>query len=211
MNTETPKQYLPLAGRAVIEWSLSPFLAHPQCMGVVVVVSAADEHWSSLSVSRHERVRTAIGGTERVDSVRAGLLALQGLSAHDWVAVHDAARPCLSAADLNVLLDALKDEKTGALLATPVRDTLKRTAADARVEATVSRAHLWHALTPQIFPYGLLLRALSESLDSGVGTTDEAQAIERLGLKPRLVQGSADNLKITIAEDLARAARVLAS
>jgi 2-C-methyl-D-erythritol 4-phosphate cytidylyltransferase len=205
-----PKQYLPLAGRAVIEWSVAPFIAHAECVGIVVVVAPEDERWRDLALSRNSRVRAVGGGQERSDSVLAGITALRDqCSDNDWVLVHDAARPCLAAADLDRLLDTLRDDAVGGLLAAPMVDTLKRADEQQRVEATVEREKLWRALTPQMFRYGVLSHALGEAARSGIPVTDEAQAVELLNLRPRLVAGSADNFKITIAEDLARAERVL--
>lgn len=207
-----PKQYLQLAGRSVIEWALAPFLERSDCERIVVVLAEQDRHWSELPLARHPRISTAIGGTERVDSVRAGLRALVALANDDdWVLVHDAARPCLRATDLGRLIDELADDGVGGLLAAPVVDTLKRSDANDRVQATVSRESLWRALTPQMFRYGVLDRALGAVSDSGAAPTDEAQAVEALGLQPRLVRGDPDNIKITLPEDIERAARVLAS
>ena len=207
-----PKQYLQLAGRSVIEWALAPFLERSDCERIVVVLAEQDRHWSELPLARHPRLSTAIGGTERVDSVRAGLRALVALANDDdWVLVHDAARPCLRATDLGRLIDELADDGVGGLLAAPVVDTLKRSDANDRVQATVSRESLWRALTPQMFRYGVLDRALGAVSDSGAAPTDEAQAVEALGLQPRLVRGDPDNIKITLPEDIERAARVLAS
>lgn len=203
------KQYLRLAGRAVIEWSLAPLLARPECAGVVVALGAEDREFATLDVSRDPRVRPVIGGAERADSVRAGLDALQ-LDNSAWVLVHDAARPCLTAQEVDVLLRTLESDPVGGLLAAPVVDTLKRADAAGRVTQTVNRDGLWRALTPQMFRYGLLQQALRHAHDSGLVVTDEAQAVEELGQQPRVVPGSADNLKITLPEDLRRAERLLA-
>jgi 2-C-methyl-D-erythritol 4-phosphate cytidylyltransferase len=207
-----PKQYLQLAGRSVIEWALAPFLERSDCERIVVVVAENDPHWSELPLARHHpKISTALGGAERVDSVRAGLRALVSLADEDdWVLVHDAARPCLRATDLSRLIDELADDGVGGLLAAPVVDTLKRADASDRVLATVPRESLWRALTPQMFRYGVLDRALHAVRD-GAPPTDEAQAVEALGLQPRLVRGDPDNIKITLPEDIERAARVLAS
>jgi 2-C-methyl-D-erythritol 4-phosphate cytidylyltransferase len=143
--------------------------------------------------------------------VRAGLAALQGRAEEqDWVLVHDAARPCLTDADLERVLSTLWMDEVGGMLAAPVVDTLKRADEGGRVEQTVSRASLWLALTPQMFRYGVLRRALEAAATSNANVTDEAQAIETIGLRPRLVQGSADNLKVTVPADLERARRILA-
>ncbi|HKU15794.1 MAG TPA: 2-C-methyl-D-erythritol 4-phosphate cytidylyltransferase [Steroidobacteraceae bacterium] len=207
-----PKQYLQLAGRSVIEWALAPFLERGDCERIIVVLAEQDRQWAQLPLSHHPRVATTTGGAERVDSVRAGLRALAAYSdERDWVLVHDAARPCLRAADLDRLIDELRDDAVGGLLGAPVVDTLKRADQAQRVQETVSRASLWRALTPQMFRYGVLDRALRAVDDSRAPPTDEAQAVEALGLQPRLVRGDPDNIKITLPDDVERAARLLES
>jgi 2-C-methyl-D-erythritol 4-phosphate cytidylyltransferase len=213
MGTDAlPKQYLPLAGRTVIEWSLRPFFARADCAAIVVVLAQDDRRWHQLSVARDPKIMTARGGAQRIDSVRAGLAALSDRAReHDWVLVHDAARPCLTADDLDRLINDVRDDDAGGLLAVPVVDTLKRASDTNRALETVPRTALWRALTPQMFRFGLLKRALAEASDRGRAVTDEAQAIEALGLHPRLVAGDADNLKITVPDDLQRAERILQS
>lgn len=207
-----PKQYLQLAGRSVIEWALAPLLERSDCERVVVVLADQDRHWPQHALARHPKIVTATGGAERVDSVHAGLRALAPQAMErDWVLVHDAARPCLRAADLNRLIVELRDDEVGGLLAAPVVDTLKRSDAADRVHETVSRASLWRALTPQMFRYAVLERALRAAHASHSMPTDESQAVEALGLQPRLVSGDPDNIKITLPEDLERAARLLRS
>lgn len=204
-----PKQYLSLAGKTVLEWSLAPLLARQECAGVVVALSADDRRWSTLAVSRDPRVSAVMGGVERAHSVHAGLQSLH-LDDDAWVLVHDAARPCLSAQEVDALLTMLAHDPVGGLLAAPVVDTLKRTDAAGRVIETVNREGLWRALTPQMFRYGVLARALHRARERGVAVTDEAQAVEGMGLQPRVVAGRPDNIKITLPEDLARAERILA-
>ena len=207
-----PKQYLQLAGRSVIEWAIAPLLDRAECERVVVVLAEKDRHWSEQSLARHPKVVTVTGGAERVDSVRAGLSALASqANERDWVLVHDAARPCLRPADLHRLISELGDDAVGGLLAAPVVDTLKRGDVTDRVQETISRASLWRALTPQMFRYSVLDRALRAAEDARSAPTDEAQAVEVLGLQPRLVRGDPDNIKITLPEDVERAARLLKS
>ncbi|GFE80777.1 2-C-methyl-D-erythritol 4-phosphate cytidylyltransferase [Steroidobacter agaridevorans] len=212
MGAAVPKQYLPLAGRTVIEWSLAPFLAHARTVAIVVVLAEQDQRWPQIAIAGDAKIATAIGGAERMDSVLAGLRALQDRAApDDWVLVHDAARPCLSAGDLDRLLNELSNDDVGGLLAAPVVDTLKRADDGGRVLQTVPREKLWRALTPQMFRRDLLQRALQSAQAKGLAVTDEAQAIEALGLQPKLVAGDSDNVKITLPEDLPRAERILIS
>lgn len=206
-DTAVPKQYLQLAGRTVLEWSLSQLLARPDCAGVMIALAPDDAHWSKLALS-DPRVRTTHGGAERAHSVLAGLQAL-ALDDAAFVMVHDAARPCLGRGELAGLIEAIREDEVGGLLAAPVVDTLKRADSAGRVAETVDRNGLWRALTPQMFRFGILRRALEAAATHGTAVTDEAQAVERLGLKPRLVAGRPDNIKITLPEDVARAERIL--
>lgn len=207
MGAETaPKQYARLLDRSVIEWSVGALLARRECRGVIVALAADDNQFATLPLARDPRVGRAIGGAQRHDSVLAGLTALAGKAAdEDWVLVHDAARPCVSGAEIERLLSEVANDPVGGLLAVPVADTLKRCDPTGRVVETVDRAHLWRALTPQMFRYATLVRALKQARD----VTDEARAIELMGLTPRVVMGSSDNLKITFPEDLERATRIL--
>jgi 2-C-methyl-D-erythritol 4-phosphate cytidylyltransferase/2-C-methyl-D-erythritol 2,4-cyclodiphosphate synthase len=214
MKAERPKQYLPLAGKPVLCWSLDLLLDTPWLDGVVVVLNESDQHFASLPQSRHPKLILANGGAERADSVLAGLAALRARGAIDTdrVYVHDAARPCLLRTDL----DALREEAVtddGALLAAPLSDTLKRgdSGLDTgdRVQTTEPRERLWRALTPQCFALGLLGRALTEALAAGVAVTDESSAMEHAGYRPRLVSGAPDNLKITLPSDLLLAEAIL--
>lgn len=206
------KQYRDLAGRPMIAHTLARLLAHPAVAGAVVALAADDAQWSRLRLEFAKPVRTCVGGDDRAASVRA---ALQVLANHvgddDVVLVHDAARPCLHASDLDRLVAAAQADAAGALLAAPVRDTLKRADAHGGVAATVSRELLWRALTPQAFRRGILTAALARAADDGIVVTDEAMAVERLGLRPRLVEGREDNIKVTVAEDLALAAYILSA
>jgi 2-C-methyl-D-erythritol 4-phosphate cytidylyltransferase len=207
MGAELPKQYLTIAGCSVIEHALRPLLARAECRGIVVALAPGDRRFATLPLAHEPRIRTVVGGAERADSVRAGLEALSDAAPKDWVLVHDAARPCLSDEDLAELLRILQHDQVGGLLAAPVVDTLKRADDTGRVHGTVDRASLWHALTPQMFRFEVLSRAVAESR----GATDESQAVEALGLMPKLVCGSSENLKITVPADLARAERILMS
>ncbi len=212
-----PKQYTEILGRAVIEWALDPFARDPRCNGIVVALAAGDPHWAPIAARARaaargsSRLETVEGGAERSRSVRRGLAALAArAAAEDWVLVHDAARPCLSGADLDRLLAECRDHPVGGVLAAPVADTLKLGGPDASIDRTVDRAGLWRALTPQMFRYGALCAALDAAFAAGRSPTDEAQALEWTGAHPLRVQGSATNLKITTAEDLALVVALLA-
>ena len=202
-----PKQYLALAGRLVIEHALAPFLADARCRGAVVALAPDDGRFKHLAVASDPRVHTVTGGATRADSVRAALAAVAVAAGDEdpWVLVHDAARPCLARADLEALLGVLPASPDGALLAAPVADTVKRADAAGRVVATVARAGLWCAATPQAFR----LRRLIAALGAAPGASDEAGAIEAAGGRPQLVAGSPLNLKLTRPGDLALAARIL--
>jgi len=209
-----PKQYAPLAGRTVIEWALAPFLADTRCAGAVVALAPGDPYWAEVEARMARSSRTEIslasGGTQRSHSVLNGLLALEGRASEgDWVLVHDAARPCLSGADIERLLTSLQAHPLGGLLAAPATDTFKREGNEQEVEQTVDRARLWRALTPQMFRYGRLSEALKQAHAQDRLPTDEAQALEWLGERPVLVQGSVANIKVTSLDDLMLAAALL--
>ena len=201
---DVPKQYLHAAGKPLIGHALEALLAHPQMDGAVVALAADDPHWPGWTTLHGKPVVTCVGGLERADSVLAALHALPENVAHDaLLLVHDAARPNVHGGDLSTLIAAANVQRDGAILAAPVRDTLKASDADHRIEATVPRAGLWRALTPQAFRRDLLQRALQTAQAAGVMVTDEAMAVERLGLHPVLVEGREDNLKVTTPADLA--------
>jgi 2-C-methyl-D-erythritol 4-phosphate cytidylyltransferase len=204
-----PKQYAALHGRTVLEWSLAPFLSDGRCSGAVVVIASNDTWWAKIS-ERIAAVAVVQGGGERSESVRKGLQALnRKAEPGDWVLVHDAARPCLSHADRDRLLEQAGAHPVGGLLAMRASDTLKRAQADGCVESTVDRADLWRASTPQMFRYGRLCEALDRALAAKRFPTDEAQAVEWLGDRPLLIEGSAGNIKITTHDDLALAEALL--
>lgn len=207
MQSKTPKQYLQLAGRAVLSHTLGRLLECDYIEGVVVAVSPGDEYWSSIEESDDPRVISVTGGQSRADSVLAALNKLKTI-AHkdDYVLVHDAARPCLRADDLEKLIHAVtQSDVIGCILAVPVHDTMKRSNISGKIESTVSRERLWHAQTPQCFPLSTLQSAIEQGLQSGVDITDEASAFEAQGLQPLLVEGRSDNIKITRPADLALA------
>lgn len=205
-GAEKPKQYLDLLGRPLIFHTLAALTAHPAIERVWVVLAPDDPWWPRHDWSelgpKLETVRC--GGATRAESVGNGLKAALAAD-DDWILVHDAARPCLSRQMLDVLCDELADDPVGGILAVPVADTLKRADGQQRVAATEPRDGLWQAQTPQMFRYGRLVEALNKHN----AVTDEAGAIEALGLKPKLVRGDSTNLKVTFPADLALAAMIL--
>ena len=231
-----PKQYTALLGGTVLEWSLRALLAEPRIHAIVVVLAAGDNHWPQVAAKLNSpKLMTAIGGAQRQDSVMSGLDFLSSrAAADDWVLVHDAARPCLNSSDISALADALDNQPNagaanagatnagaanagaangsvsdvaGAVLAAPIVDTVRRVLPGG-VE-TVDRTGLWRALTPQVFAFAPLRRALRDAARAGIAVTDEAQAMERTGIRAVLVSGSPFNIKLTRAEDLGVAAGIL--
>lgn len=209
-GTVGPKQYAHLRGRALVAHTLRALLRVQRLHAVLVVLAGDDSQFEhevpEFGGSRGWLVRR--GGATRAQTVANGLQSLRerGAADDDWVLVHDAARPCLTGADVERLIGAVGDDEAGGILAVPLADTLKRADGDQRIAATEPRAGLWLAQTPQLFRHGTLLRALGEAAD----VTDEAAAVEALGLRPMLVPGSLRNLKVTYAGDLPLAAALLA-
>jgi 2-C-methyl-D-erythritol 4-phosphate cytidylyltransferase len=207
MGGDIPKQYLPLNGRPVIDHTLERLVSHPAISQAVVALAQDDGWWPESAYADHADVVRVEGGAERCHSVLNALQHLSGFAADsDWVLVHDAARPCLRASDIDRLVEQLSDHPTGGLLGMPVRDTMKRADASGRIKETVCRENLWHAFTPQMFRLGPLRDALSTALEQGSLVTDEASAMELAGQAPLLVEGHPDNIKITRPEDLPLAA-----
>lgn len=203
MHMETPKQYLTLHGRTILEYTLARFCEHPSVSGIVVVLAPGDPYWKTLTVSGHDKITTAVGGVERYHSVQNGLAALKGMAGDDdWVMVHDAARPCLRREDIDHLIEMLDDHPVGGILAIPVRDTMKRAGEDNKISETIDRESLWHALTPQMFRLRLLEQCLGQAIADHRPVTDESQAVEQAGYHPVLVPGNPDNIKITHRNDL---------
>lgn len=202
---EIPKQYLAIDGKPLIAYTLAALTAHPAVEGVVVAIGADDADWPGWTEFGGKPINTCNGGASRAASVLAGLEALpESVRADDFVLVHDAARPNLGLHDLSQLLERGRNDPVGAILAAPVRDTLKRAGDDGGIDATEPRERLWRALTPQLFRRLQLSRALQDAAQAGVEVTDEAMALERQGLRPLLVEGSEDNFKVTTPADLAR-------
>ena len=200
MGADCPKQYLTLAGKTILEHTLGCLLSHPAIARVIVALAPHDEWFEQLAMAADPRILRVEGGIERAYSVLNALHVAEG----KWVLVHDAARPCLTHEDLDALI-ASAMACDGAILGSRVRDTMKRTDGAGNIVATVEREQLWHALTPQMFPTGTLKRALEEGLALGALITDEASAMERAGFTVKMVEGRADNIKVTRPEDLSLA------
>lgn len=201
MGAESPKQYLPLAGHTMLWHAINAFERADAVERTYVVLSPEDRYWDRYDWSALGKLKVLrCGGATRAESVLNGLHGIAGeVSENDWILVHDAARPCLGQGLLDKLLAELASDPVGGILAAPVADTLKRQTATGRIAETVPREGLWGAQTPQMFPHGLLLRALEHA---GTAVTDEASAVEALGLSPRLVESDMTNLKVTFPRDL---------
>lgn len=202
-----PKQYQHVAGARLVDHTLRALAQVQRLRGGLVVTAADDPHWRDAALPSARFWRQACGGETRAASVFNGLHALlaAGAAAHDWVLVHDVARCLVRPADIDRLIDAALDDEVGALLACPLADTLK-VAQGERAVQTLPRADKWLAQTPQMFRIGLLCQALEAA---GAAVTDEASAVEHLGLAPRLVAGPASNFKVTYPEDFALADALL--
>lgn len=207
---DRPKQYQPLAGRPLLLHTLERLAAHPAIGGLMVTLAAADSLWPDLHILAGKPVLTAVGGAERFDSVLAGLDALpESVLDSDFVLVHDAARPCVRAADISALIDRA-GAADGGLLGAPLRDTLKRSDAQGHSAVTEPRDMRWRAFTPQMFRRASLAAALRDAAARGLAVSDEAMAMELAGHSPLLVEGAEDNIKVTTAADFALAEFLLA-
>jgi len=198
VGADIPKQYLSILDKTIIEHSLIPFLDHPDINVVVVSVAENDRWFNALAIAQHPKLKQVDGGKERVDSV---LNALNILPSNDFVLVHDAARPCLQLSDIDKLIVHARATQQGAILASRVRDTMKRSDLSNKIIHTVERENLWHALTPQLFQNKELINAIHSVEDQHL-ITDEASAIELAGGNVTIIEGRSDNLKVTKAEDL---------
>lgn len=202
MGGGIPKQHLCIGSKTLLAWSLERMASHPRIAGLMVVLAQGDAHWDEVDQWFGTPVLVATGGSTRAESVLAGLRALPAeVSDQDFVLVHDAARPLVRHADIDNLI-AKAVQTGGALLAAPLRDTLKLADSDGCVKSTESRDSRWRAMTPQMFRRGELCAALASASESGVAVTDEAMAMELAGFRPLLVEGSEDNIKITTPADL---------
>lgn len=215
MGMEIPKQYLNIAQKPIIQYTLESFLTHPKIKGVVLALAPQDPYWSKYAdniACHHKPLLTVDGGDERCDSVLAALKHLNHQQKHEdcWVMVHDAARPCLSHKDIDKLISTIdKNDCDGALLGVPIVDTVKLCENNNIVAKTVPRDGLWRAQTPQCFRLQHLIEALEKSQQLAIAVTDESSAMEAIDAKILMVQGNADNIKLTLPEDVAHIERIL--
>ncbi len=200
MENVLPKQYLPLAGKPIVSHIIQTFFNNPRIASIHLALSPQDEFWKSFTLNPESRLHIHYTGGESRSETVLNTLKVIDVADDDWVLVHDAARPGLTANTLNRLLDTLATDDVGGLLAMPVADTVKKSNELNLIERTISRQNLWQAQTPQMFRYQALKKALTEF----IGTpTDEAEAVEALGLSPKLVHGELSTLKVTYPQDLA--------
>ncbi|NOQ76784.1 MAG: 2-C-methyl-D-erythritol 4-phosphate cytidylyltransferase [Methylococcaceae bacterium] len=210
MQADRPKQYLDLDGKAVIEQTLQRLASHPNIKGIVLSIAENDPWWSQCSQTYDCPLYIVSGGAERADSVLNALTELMMIVDDDpWVLVHDAARPCLRHQDIDAMLTKLSEHSVGGILGIPVNDTVKRANAEQKITETVSRQGLWRASTPQMFHLHALSDALHNAKKQQLTVTDEASAMELAGFQPMMVEGHADNIKITLPQDLALASLYL--
>lgn len=206
MGSDTPKQLLKINGRTILSYTLEILAAEPMVKGVMLVGPEKQLPEDIHDAFPDKPVLTVDGGRERCYSVMNGLLGLtEQIPENEWVLVHDAARPCLRRGDLRLLIETIADHEAGGLLGVPAQDTMKQCSDQRIIRTTVDRSHLWHAQTPQMFRLGILSHALSSALERGIEVTDEASAMEAAGYHPLMVEGHADNIKITRPGDLALA------
>lgn len=209
MLSESPKQYLNIGDKTLLEHAIEPLLVHPRIDKVVVALHPEDRFFATLALAKDPKVLVAEGGDTRATSVLNALHSQIEIAPTTWALVHDAARPCLTRGDIDKLIEACEKQSIGGILATPVRDTLKRSNCAQQIEATVCRESLWHALTPQLFPWFDLRQALSSALADGVVVTDEASAMAWSDHVVQLIPGQLDNIKVTHPADLGLATAIL--
>ena len=202
MKADRPKQYLLLQDKTILEHTLEKLLEFSEIKEIVLSVSKSDAYFSDLPIKNNSKITICEGGKERFHSVLNGLESLleKGVGRDAWVMVHDVARPCIRLQDLKKLFENASEQ--GVILGQPVRDTMKRSNDNGLIIKTVDRTHLWHALTPQLAPLGILFDAISKAIEDGVNITDEASALEYVGLTPKVLAGHPSNIKVTQPEDL---------
>jgi 2-C-methyl-D-erythritol 4-phosphate cytidylyltransferase len=210
MGADIPKQYLKLNNKALLQHTLERLASHPRINGIVVALAEHDPWWPELSLQLDCELLLTKGGEARSDSVANALAALaEKTDDNPWLLVHDAARPCIRHSDIDQMLLQLREHEVGGILGVPVTDTVKRVDDNGVIVETVDRHGLWRAGTPQMFRLKLLKQALNSAAEQGLVVTDEASAVELMGLRPMMVEGHQDNIKITLPQDLALASLYL--
>ena len=216
MQANCPKQYLTINNITILNHTVNCLLAHPQIAKVVLPISDDDQYFNDSGLANNKKVIRVSGGKERVDSVLNGLRVIN-VKKYPWVLVHDAARPCVNHQDISALIEQCINQNSGGLLASPVKDTMKRSSGTGTnsgenlVEHTVDRNNLWHALTPQMYKTQELTMAIEQALNNKLVITDESSAIEQANLPSIIVSGSSENIKITHPDDLLLAEFFLAN
>ncbi len=213
MGADVPKPYISINNTSLLELSMSCFMQDSKIAGIVVALHPKDQNWGDLDIATDKPIFTVMGGVSRAHSVRAALEKIIQISEpKDFVLVHDAARPCLQRSDLDHLIQQIQQDKVGGILATPVIDTIKESNdfnGDISIRKTVDRRNLWKALTPQMIRVDILCKALKFCFENEILVTDEASAVEALGLNVKLIEGRSDNIKITKPEDISLAESIL--
>ena len=207
VGSKIPKQYLQVAGKTILEHSITPFVNSSYMVGITVAIHPQDTCFESLNLknSASNKLHSVTGGATRAHSVLNALNSIEAkVDENDFVLVHDAARPCLSDSDLNHLIASCMAHDVGGIIGVRMTDTIKNVDKDGMV-STLDRENIWRAYTPQMFKFGLLRRAIQSALNDNVYITDEASAIEYIGYQPCIVEGDARNIKVTTAEDVALA------
>ena len=204
MGVDTPKQYITVCDKAIIEHTVEKFTSRNDLQGILVALSNSDQHWSTLELSKNNKITTVTGGEERYKSVYNALCSLKNKAGDDdWILVHDAVRPCITTSEIDQFIADLDHlNGIGGILALPCFETMKKANTNHEIEETIDRKFIWHAQTPQMFRYKKLFLAIEKIMNENIFITDEAMAMELAGYKPILIQGTHSNIKITDQNDL---------
>ena len=207
VGSSIPKQYLQIVGKTILQHAINPFVGHGRIAGITVALHPEDTHFATLGIgaAASDKVHTVIGGVTRTHSVLKALESIEAqLVKDDFVLVHDAARPCLTNNDLDLLIDTCFAHEVGGIIGSRVADTLKHVEKN-NIVSTLDRENIWRAYTPQMFRFGLLQSAIQKAFKDNVCITDEASALEYIGYQPCMVEGDARNIKVTTVEDISLA------
>tara|TARA_B100001540_G_scaffold26399_1_gene21872 strand:- start:479 stop:1183 length:705 start_codon:yes stop_codon:yes gene_type:complete len=204
MGVDIPKQYITVCDKAIIEHTVEKFTSRNDLQGILVALSNSDQHWSTLELSKNNKITTVTGGEERYKSVYNALCSLKNKADDDdWILVHDAVRPCITTSEIDQFIADLDHlNGIGGILALPCFETMKKANTNHEIEETIDRKFIWHAQTPQMFRYKKLFLAIEKIMNENIFITDEAMAMELAGYKPMLIQGTHSNIKITDQNDL---------